>query len=290
VTTKLRLRDGESNLLAGLLQEEDRKSLRGFPGILHLPIIKQLFSANDNQISQTDIVMLLTPRIVRTHELTARDLSAIYIGTQQNLALSGPPATFGQDQQPAENPVAPGGAAAAPAAGPQGAPAPAAPPGANAVPAPTPGAAGTSPTPSAAGASGGLVAVSVPNPELRVGGGPYTVPISITGASRLSSMSLTVSFNPAVLRLRNVQEGSFMRSGGVQAAFTSSQTDAGRVDIAVIRPGDTTGVAGTGLLSALLFDTVGPGQANLTVTGTGSAPGGAALALQFAPIATVTVK
>jgi hypothetical protein len=134
------------------------------------------------------------------------------------------------------------------------------------------------------------VTLSVPTPDLRIGGGPYTVPISITGASRLSSMSLTVTFNPAVLRLRTVQEGSFMRSGGVQAAFTSSQADAGRIDIAVVRPNDTTGVAGTGLLSALLFDTVGPGQANLTVTGTGSAPGGASLALQFAPIAPVTVK
>ena len=75
VVTKLRLRDGESNLLAGLLQEEERKSLRGFPGILRLPIIRQLFSANDNTIGQTDIVMLLTPRIVRTHELTASDLT-----------------------------------------------------------------------------------------------------------------------------------------------------------------------------------------------------------------------
>jgi len=134
------------------------------------------------------------------------------------------------------------------------------------------------------------VALSVPNPELRIGGGPYTVPISITGASRLSSMSLTVTFNPAVLRLRTVQEGSFMRSGGVQAAFTSSQSDGGRVDIAVVRPNDATGVAGTGLLSALLFDTVGPGPANLSVTGTGSAPGGGSLALQFAPTPTVTVK
>ncbi len=298
VQTKLRLRDGESNLLAGLLQEEERRSLRGLPYILHLPIIKQLFSANDNQISQTDIVMLLTPRIVRTHELTARNLASIYIGTQQNLALTGPPAAIGQDQPPAgqaggASPA--GGVPAAPtpvAPSPGTAPTPAAPTPTAPTPSPlpTPGAAGSSATPTAAGATGGLVTLSVPNPELRVGGGPYTVPISITGASRLSSMSLTVSFNPAVLRLRTVQEGSFMRSGGVQAAFTSSQTDAGRIDIAVVRPNDATGVAGTGLLSALLFDTVGPGQANLTVTGTGSAPGGASLGLQFAPIPTVTVK
>ena len=70
VTTKLRLRDGESNLLAGLLREDERRSLTGFPGVMRLPIVKQLFSTNDNTIRQTDIVMLLTPRIIRTHELT----------------------------------------------------------------------------------------------------------------------------------------------------------------------------------------------------------------------------
>ena len=48
VSTKLRLRDGESNLLAGLLREDERKSLTGFPGIMRLPIVKQLFSNNDS--------------------------------------------------------------------------------------------------------------------------------------------------------------------------------------------------------------------------------------------------
>jgi len=280
VMTKLRLRDGESNLLAGMLQEEERRALRGFPGILRLPIIRQLFSANDNTIGQTDIVMLLTPRIVRTHELTARDLSPIFIGTQQNLALSGPPPAFGQDADanPAGAPAGqvPAGPAAATPAGPV----------APATPAPQPAAA----PPDAAAASGGQVVISPPGGEFRVGGGPYTMPISITGASRLSSMSLTVTYNPAVLRVRSVQEGSFMRSGGTQAAFTSSQAEAGRIDIAVVRSGDTTGVAGTGLLAAILFDAVAPGPANIAVTGTGSAPGGAALSLGFAPVAGVTVR
>src|SRR5687767_2344868 len=91
VTTKLRMREGESNLLAGLLRERDRRDLRGFPGLLRLPVFKQFLSDNDQSIEQTDIAMLLTPHIVRTHELTAEDLSPIYIGTQQNLRLGGPP-------------------------------------------------------------------------------------------------------------------------------------------------------------------------------------------------------
>jgi general secretion pathway protein D len=91
VETKLRLREGESTLLAGLLQDEERTSATGFPGLQSLPIFRSLFGANRNTVAQTDIVMLLTPRIVRTHELTAQDLAPLYIGTQNSLGLSGPP-------------------------------------------------------------------------------------------------------------------------------------------------------------------------------------------------------
>jgi general secretion pathway protein D len=288
VVTKLRLRDGESNLLAGLLQEDERRSLRGFPTLLRLPVIKQLLSSNDNTIGQTDIVMLMTPRIVRTHELTQQDVNPIFVGTQQNLGLQGPPPVIIQEVQvPA--PAAAGAPAAAPGAAvpaPAPAPAPATPAQA------APPAAGPAATPGVARASGtAQIVVSPPSADFRVGGGPYTLPISVTGASQLSSMSLTVTFNPAVLRVRSVQEGSFMRSGGVQASFTNrADAGAGRVDIAIVRPGDTTGVAGTGLLAALVIDAIGAGPANLQVTGTGTAPGGAPIALQFSPVTAVTAK
>ena len=82
-----------------------------------------------------------------------------------------------------------------------------------------------------------------------------------------------------------------MRAGGVQASF-SQQVDAatGRVDIVIVRSGDATGVAGTGLLAAVLFDAVGGGAANLTVSGSASAPGGAPLSVQAAPTPAVTVR
>jgi hypothetical protein len=133
--------------------------------------------------------------------------------------------------------------------------------------------------------------MSLPGNDFRVGGGPYTVPISVTGASQLSSVSLTVTYNPAAVRVRTVQEGTFMRAGGVSAAFTQqSDAAAGRVDLAIVRPGDTTGVAGTGMLAALLFEAVGPGPANFAVTGTASTPTGGTLPLQFPSVPVVTVK
>ena len=82
---------GESTLLAGLLRDEQRKILTGFPGITKTPILRSLFGSTSDEINQSDIVMLLTPHIVRTHELTVEDLSSIYIGTQQNVGLGGPP-------------------------------------------------------------------------------------------------------------------------------------------------------------------------------------------------------
>ena len=123
-----------------------------------------------------------------------------------------------------------------------------------------------------------------PPATLRVGGGPYTVPISVANASRLSTVSLTLVYDPALLRVRTVQEGSFMRTGGASAAFTQ-QVGPGRVDITIARAGDATGASGTGLLGAVLFDAVAPGTATLTLSGAATGPGGAAMGLQFRPVA-----
>ena len=119
VVTRLRLRDGESNLLAGLLQQEDRRLLRGLPGLLRLPVLRHLFGSTDASVQETDIVMLLTPRIVRTQELTQDDLSPIHIGRPGRLGLSGPPPRLGAPPAPdaTVDPDGPGGetpAAAAP--------------------------------------------------------------------------------------------------------------------------------------------------------------------------------
>jgi len=104
-------------------------------------------------------------------------------------------------------------------------------------------------------------------------------------------VSLTISFNPAVLRVRTVQEGSFLRAGGVTANFTQ-QVDptSGRIDIAIVRSNDPTGVAGTGLLAAVLFDAVGGGNANLSLTGAATGPRGNPVSLQTGPAQAVTVR
>ena len=155
VITRLRLRDGESNLLAGLLREDERRSLQGFPGLLRMPVIQQLFGNNDSTIRQTDIVMLLTPRIVRSHELTANDLAPIYIGPQSNLSLGGGPPPL-INPPAAEPPVPPD------------APPPTPPPGTPQLPpgsSPIPGFTVLPPTPPAPAAPTPPAAAPPPTPE-----------------------------------------------------------------------------------------------------------------------------
>ena len=316
VTTKLRLRDGESNLLAGLLREDDRRALQGIPGTLRIPILKQLLGANSNSVAQTDIVMLLTPRIVRTHELTQQDLSPIYIGTQQNLGIGGPPPLIAPPAEtPSETPVGtpagtppagqpvpaatapriPSGSSPIPGMTTEPLPVPPAPtPAATAQPAPPAELVPAAPVPAAPSGltpgAGGQILVTPPASDLRVGESPYTVPISISGAMQVTTVSLALTFNHAVLRVRAVQEGSFMRQGGVAVGFTQ-QVDAatGRVDLVLTRAADTTGASGAGLLAAVLFEAVAPGVTTLGVSGVATSVGGAGLPLLFSP-ATVTVR
>jgi hypothetical protein len=113
------------------------------------------------------------------------------------------------------------------------------------------------------------------------------VPISITNVSRLSTLTLTITYDPALIRIRSVQEGSFMRSGGANATFTQ-QIAPGRVDITIVRPSDSTGATGTGLLGALLVDAVAPGALTLSVSGAATGPGGTPMGVQFRPALTIS--
>ena len=130
--------------------------------------------------------------------------------------------------------------------------------------------------------------ITPPGTTFRVGQGPYNVPISITGAQRLSAITLTMTYDPAILRVRSVQEGSFMRTGGVNVSF-AQQVTGGRIDITLARSADSTGASGTGLLALILFDAVAPGSATLTVSGAATGPGATAMGLQFRPV-TISVQ
>ncbi|MEZ5284022.1 MAG: secretin N-terminal domain-containing protein [Vicinamibacterales bacterium] len=70
INTVIRLKDGETNMLAGLIRDEERRSLAGVPGLSDIPVIGRMFAYNRKETQETDIVLTLTPRIVRVLDLS----------------------------------------------------------------------------------------------------------------------------------------------------------------------------------------------------------------------------
>lgn len=309
VSTTLRLRDGESNLLAGLIKEEDIKSLTGLPGVTKIPWLRSLFGYTDKQSKSSDIVMIITPHIVRGHELTIEDLQPIYVGTNSNFGLTGPPPLIaapptteelaamvaaggglppvaGQPTQGATNP--PAGVNNPPATAPPVANrnpniVPVTPVGGANQPA-NPPAGATNPPATPLGAARPALLTVTPPGTMQVGGGPYTMPIQINDANQLGTITLTITYNPAVLKARTVTEGAFMRNGGIATTFTPRIDEAaGRVEITIARPAGVSGVTGTGLIGSLVFDAVTAGQANMAITGTATNSSGQIMAMQIVP-------
>jgi hypothetical protein len=143
----------------------------------------------------------------------------------------------------------------------------------------------------AAPATGGAaqVTITVPGPDWRVGQGPYTVTLSAQNMSRVSTISLTLTYSPTALKLRSLQEGSFMRTGVPTTAFAHQEDSAaGRIDLTISRSGDVVGATGGGTLAAIIFDAAAPGAVSFRLSGAANGPGGS-IPLQFTSV-TVTVK
>jgi len=303
----MRLRDGESNLLAGLIKDEERRTQEGFPGINDIPILRSIFGNQDSIHDQSDLVMIVTPHIVRSREITTADLKPFYIGTGQNFGAGSAPSLISPDAPPAPSTVGAGQPTTAP-----GQPAPP-PPAAGAPPAgltgqPTQPPAGAQPPPAGTNkpnvvpiqpvenvpAPSALppaqVILTTPGTEFQVGGGPYSVPLRITNVSQLGTITMTVTYDPKLLRATAVNQGSFMQGGGVTPTFAPKiDAAAGRIDIVISRGADRAGATGTGLLAAVVFDAIAPGQTKIAVTATALTATGQSIQVQTQG-STVTIK
>lgn len=87
-TTNLRLKDGETQALAGLISDEDRKSAAGLPWLVDLPVLGRLFSSERTDRSKTEIVLLITPRVVRNLAPGAKDRVEFAGGTEAQVGAS----------------------------------------------------------------------------------------------------------------------------------------------------------------------------------------------------------
>ncbi len=131
INTVIRLKNGETNLLAGLIAEQHSGGRSGFPGVIDTPILQRIFSTSASTVRKTDLVLTLTPQIIRIPDIRDTDLVPLFIGTKNDPRLRGKASSpFGPDPfaerekadsdlegEPEEEPAAePGPAEPAPAA------------------------------------------------------------------------------------------------------------------------------------------------------------------------------
>jgi general secretion pathway protein D len=87
ISTTIRLKDGETNMLAGLIRDDERTVLSGTPGLSDLPLIGHLFANHHKESQQTDIILTLTPHIVRVLDLSEADLTPFRLGRDSSGAV-----------------------------------------------------------------------------------------------------------------------------------------------------------------------------------------------------------
>ncbi|MFO1296736.1 MAG: hypothetical protein U1F25_09830 [Rubrivivax sp.] len=188
-STALRLRDGETQVLAGLISDDERNTAAKLPGLGHLPMVGALFGNNSGSGSKKEIMLSITPRIIRPPAVASAETHEVYSGTEA--AIRARPLRLDSVGALPGTPLAGAGTAAGPGNG-GGAASPFTSPGGTVLPGTgeggaTPSAPGAPPAPGAAasapaaaapvtGATGGLAAAAMPAPGTTTAPGTAATP------------------------------------------------------------------------------------------------------------------
>jgi general secretion pathway protein D len=87
VDHEIRLKEGETNILAGLITDTEATSLNGWPGLSKIPLLKYLFAQEQKSRDKTEIIIMLTPHIVRMPDITESNQRGVSVGTEANTRL-----------------------------------------------------------------------------------------------------------------------------------------------------------------------------------------------------------
>jgi general secretion pathway protein D len=104
ISTVIRLKDGETNMLAGLIRDDERRTLDGVPGLSDIPVVGRLFAHNKRETQETDIILTVTPHIVRVLHLDEEDLRPFRVGRDVGAPLLEVPLPI-EVPRPADQPV-----------------------------------------------------------------------------------------------------------------------------------------------------------------------------------------
>ncbi len=92
INTVITLRDGETNMLAGLIRDDERYALDGVPGLSDLPLVGRLFAHTTKNVTETDVILTLTPHIIRVLDLGEADLRPFRVGHDSGAPVTELPA------------------------------------------------------------------------------------------------------------------------------------------------------------------------------------------------------
>ena len=93
-STVLRLHDGETQVLAGLIDDQDRKNVSGIAGLSKIPLLGKLFSVQTDDKVKTEIVLSITPRIIRERRLQTSNQAEMWMGSEGQAGRSSPSPKF----------------------------------------------------------------------------------------------------------------------------------------------------------------------------------------------------
>jgi general secretion pathway protein D len=253
----IRLKDGEAFILGGLIQRTDSRTLNGWPGLAKIPVLRYLFSSDNIDHQEDEVLIVMIPHIVRMQDWTKENLRGIYSGSDQDVKVK----HESEMRAPVTEPAKPAGQAPAGM---------------------TPGA--TTPGTAAPGTAPAAAAVNPPQGQpgkmrfepgtlsLKVGE-TKTVAVVVENVSDLFSIPMLLQYNPAVISIEEFQHavsegqhGGFLSGGTQEIAIVSNvNKEKGQAVISATRQPNTAGVSGSGTLLGIVIKGIAPGSSNLSI-------------------------
>ena len=308
-TADIRLREGEINLIGGIIQRTDTKSKTGIPGLANVPFLGRLFSGESVQNNRNELVIALIPHIVRGPDVSASNLRAVAAGNATQIKVGYAPrkvTPVEPDAKPQSGNVVPAPAGAGLPPIPATALPPAFAPPATAPPATAPPAfappATAPPAPPLAALLPGLIPAAGP---ARISFLPAavdtqlnsTITVTLAGdnINNLLSAAAQLRYDPRILRINNIVAGDLPQRGLAPGAPMEPSknilNDTGQADMAVTRGPAGGGISGAGGLFTIVFQAVGRGNTTVAVSSVSlTASTGPPIATNAPPPLVVNVK
>jgi general secretion pathway protein D len=252
---EIRLKDGEVNLIGGIMEDQQTRALTGIPGLAQIPILKYLFSQTNADRQQNEIVFVLIPHIVRGPEGSRSGSDMLDVGTANSLVLR----RINSKAAAAAGSPAPG-APAVQSSAPGNSTTPT-------LPVPNQGAQNTAPGQLPASQAGGGTFMFDPPTLTQAKGSTFTVNVLVSGAQNIYSVPVQMNYDPNQLQVLNVSNGGFLSQDGQAVALVNrDDPTSGTLQMTATRPPGAGGVSGQGAVLTITFMAKAPGQSALSIT------------------------